>query len=199
VKIVLASGNRGKLEELTALLAPLGISVVSQAELGVEPAAEGRCTFIENALDKARHAARHTGLPALADDSGLVVPALGGAPGVHSARYAGDHADDGANNAKLVAALAGLGTTPAHYYCALVFLRSPEDPAPLIATARWRGRLLREPRGSGGFGYDPLFLVPELDRTAAELDPDEKNRLSHRGRAMAELLVRLRDETREAS
>jgi XTP/dITP diphosphohydrolase len=199
VKIVLASGNHGKLEELRALLAPLGIAVVSQAELGVAPAPETRSTFIENALDKARHAARHTGLPALADDSGLVVPALGGAPGVHSARYAGDQADDGANNAKLVAALAGLGTTPAHYYCALVFLRSPEDPAPLIATALWRGVLLREPRGSGGFGYDPLFLVPELERTAAELDADEKNRISHRGRAMAELLTRLRDETREAS
>lgn len=194
MNVVLASANRGKLAELTALLAPLGMAVTSQAALGVAPAAETRATFIENAIDKARHAARQTGLPALADDSGLVVPALGGAPGVYSARYAGENADDAANNAKLLAAIAGLSTPAAHYYCALVYLRSPEDPAPLIASARWHGTLLGEPRGDGGFGYDPLFLVPELGRTAAELDPAEKNRLSHRGRAMAALIAELRAE-----
>jgi XTP/dITP diphosphohydrolase len=195
VNIVLASGNRGKLTELAALLAPLGIGLQSQAELGVEPAPEVGLTFVENALDKARHASRLTGLPAIADDSGLVVPALGGAPGIRSARYAGDDADDKANNAKLIGALAGAGANPeAHYYCALVYLRHPEDPAPLIGTARWHGTILREPRGSGGFGYDPLFYLPALGCTAAEMAAVDKNRQSHRGRAVAALIEALRGE-----
>lgn len=195
MKIVLASGNRGKLGELAALLAPLGIGLQSQAALGVEPGPEEGLTFVENALEKGRHAARRTGLPAIADDSGLVVPVLGGAPGIRSARYAGDAADDAANNAKLIGALAGAGPEPdAHYYCALVYLSHPEDPAPLIATARWHGVILREPRGSGGFGYDPLFYLPELGCTAAELPAAEKNRISHRGRAVAALIETLRGE-----
>jgi XTP/dITP diphosphohydrolase len=194
MKIVLASGNRGKLAELAELLAPLGIEVESQSSFGIAAAPEERATFIENAIDKARHVALHSGLPALADDSGLVVPALGGAPGIRSARYAGQHADDTANNAKLVAALAATDKPRAHYYCALVFLRHSEDPAPLIATARWHGEILTAPRGTSGFGYDPLFYLPELGCTAAELEPAEKNRMSHRGQAMAALLEQLRLE-----
>jgi XTP/dITP diphosphohydrolase len=194
MRIVLASGNRGKLAELAELLAPLGMDLVSQSALGIPGAPEDRFTFVENALDKARHASRASGLPALADDSGLVVPALGGAPGIRSARYAGGNGDDEANNAKLLAALAGVHQPAAHFYCALVYLRHPEDPAPIIATARWQGVILAAPRGGRGFGYDPVFYLPDLGRTAAELDPQEKNRQSHRGRAMAELLEQLRLE-----
>lgn len=194
MKIVLASGNSGKLSELRTLLEPLGISVESQAALGIRPAPEEQLTFVENALEKARHAARQSGLPAMADDSGLVVPVLGGAPGIRSARYAGSDGDSAANNAKLVAALADVERPAAHFYCALVYVRHPEDPAPLIATARWHGTIVREPRGSGGFGYDPHFYLPDLDRCAAELSAAEKNRLSHRGRAMATLLGQLREE-----
>lgn len=191
MKLILASGNAGKLAELRRLLEPLGIDLESQAALGIAPAAETRSTFVENALDKARHASRESGLPALADDSGLVVPMLGGAPGIRSARYAGD---DAANNAKLIAALGDAREPAAHFYCALVLLRHPEDPAPLVATGRWDGRILGEPRGDGGFGYDPLFLVPGAGCTAAELPAAEKNRLSHRGQAMAMLLESLRAE-----
>ena len=194
MKLILASGNAGKLAELRRLLEPLGIDLESQAALGIAPAAETRSTFVENALDKARHASRESGLPALADDSGLVVPMLGGAPGIRSARYAGDDADDAANNAKLIAALGDAREPAAHFYCALVLLRHPEDPAPLVATGRWDGRILGEPRGDGGFGYDPLFLVPGAGCTAAELPAAEKNRLSHRGQAMAMLLESLRAE-----
>ncbi|MFU8814270.1 MAG: RdgB/HAM1 family non-canonical purine NTP pyrophosphatase [Pseudomonadales bacterium] len=194
MKIVLASANRGKLVELAELLAPLGITVESQAAFGIEPAPEERSTFVENALDKARHTSLHSGLPALADDSGLVVPALGGAPGIRSARYAGADGDDAANNAKLIAALADVANPRAHFYCALVYLRHPQDPAPLIATARWHGEILTSPRGHSGFGYDPLFYLPELQRTAAELEPAEKNRRSHRGQAMTSLLEQLRLE-----
>lgn len=194
MKIVLASGNRGKLAELRTLLEPLGMDVESQAALGIHPGPEDRATFVENALDKARHASRQAGLPALADDSGLVVPLLGGAPGIRSARYAGDAGDDDANNAKLVTALAGEDRPAAHYYCALVYLRHPDDPAPLVATARWHGVIIREPRGDGGFGYDPHFYLPDLQCTAAELPGHDKNRLSHRGQAMAELLTQLRGE-----
>lgn len=194
MKIVLASGNSGKLSELRTLLEPLGIRVESQAALDIQPGPEEQLTFVENALDKARHAARQSGLPAMADDSGLVVPVLGGAPGIRSARYAGTDGDSAANNAKLVAALADVERPAAHFYCALVYLRHPEDPAPLIATARWHGTIVREPRGSGGFGYDPHFYLPELGRCAAQLSADEKNRLSHRGQAMAALLGQLREE-----
>lgn len=196
MKIVLASGNRGKLAELRAMLTPHGIDIESQSALGIMPIVEERPTFVENAMDKARHAARQSGLPALADDSGLVVPMLGGAPGIRSARYAGDQCDTAANNAKLIAATRGSRRPPAHFYAAVVYLRHPEDPAPLIATAQWHGVLLDEPRGAGGFGYDPLFYLPDLERSAAELDAPSKNRLSHRGRAVAALLERLLDEQR---
>jgi len=194
MKLILASGNRGKLAELRAMLEPLGVEVESQAALGILPAAEDRATFVENALDKARHAARQSGLAALADDSGLVVPMLGGAPGIRSARYAGDDADAAANNAKLVQALGDAERPAAHFYCAVVLLRHPDDPAPLVATARWHGEILREPRGDAGFGYDPHFYVPECGCTAAELTAADKNRRSHRGQAMTALLESIRAE-----
>ncbi|MGD8416654.1 MAG: RdgB/HAM1 family non-canonical purine NTP pyrophosphatase [Pseudomonadales bacterium] len=193
MKVVLASGNAGKLRELTALLAPVGLELIAQTELHLEPADENACTFVENALIKARHASRAAHLPAIADDSGLAVDALGGAPGVRSARYAGEGATDQENNDKLLNALSRVTETSAHYDCVMVYLSHPEDPAPIIASGRWHGRIISSPRGSNGFGYDPYFLVPELDRTAAELDPGLKNRISHRGQAVAELLRRLGD------
>lgn len=192
MKVVLASHNRGKLAELGALLAPLGWDLTDPAALEIPAPAETRPTFVENALDKARHVAIASGLPALADDSGLVVPALGGAPGIYSSRYAGAGASDADNNARLLAAIAGLDAPAAYYYCVLVYLRDPDDPAPVIGIGTWHGSLVDKPRGSGGFGYDPLFLVPELGRTAAELPASRKNRMSHRARAMADLLGGLR-------
>ena len=186
-RLVLASGNAGKVAELRALLAPLDWEIIPQGELGVGAAEEPHATFLENALAKARHAAAVTGLPALADDSGLCVAALNGAPGVQSARFAGESSDDGLNNAALLRRLAGIADRRAHYTCVLVALRSPDDPEPLIADARWHGEVIDAPRGRGGFGYDPLFLLPELGRTAAELEPAHKNRISHRALAMAEL------------
>ena len=169
MKAILASSNPGKLEELAALLEPLGVDLVSQLELGIEGAEETGSTFVENALLKARHASECSGLPAIADDSGISVDALGGMPGVHSARYAGDTATDADNNRKLLRALEGEQDTAAHYDCVIVFLRSTTDPAPLIATGRWHGRMLAEPRGINGFGYDPYFFLESEDRTAAEL------------------------------
>lgn len=192
MKLVVASGNPGKLREFGQLLAPLGWEVVAQRELGVAECPEPHGTFVENALTKARHAARHTGLPALADDSGLCVDALGGAPGVHSARYAGEPKSDARNNAKLIADLADRADRRAHYVCALVFMRHADDPQPLIAEGEWRGEIIETPRGAGGFGYDPYFLLPDLGRTAAELDAAEKNRRSHRGLALRQLIERLR-------
>lgn len=196
MKLVIASNNPGKLRELRALLAPLGLDCVPQGELGVGEAEEPHDTFLENGLAKARHASRATGLAALADDSGLCVPALGGAPGVHSAYYAGREGDraarDARNNAKLVAALAGRDPR-AFYYCGLVLVRSATDPTPLVADGRWWGRVIANPRGANGFGYDPHFEV-RPGTTAAELDPDEKNRLSHRGLALAVLAARLEAE-----
>jgi XTP/dITP diphosphohydrolase len=196
-KLVIASNNPGKLREIAAILAPLEIEVVTQGALGVPEAEEPHCTFIENALAKARHASRITGLPALADDSGVCVNALGGEPGVHSARYAegaasGRDGQDLRNNQKLLQALSSATDRRAHYYCVIVLVRHADDPQPLIAEAEWHGEILCEPRGSGGFGYDPLFLVPEFGRTGAELQPEEKNRVSHRGRALAKLVARLR-------
>jgi XTP/dITP diphosphohydrolase len=188
MKVVLASGNAGKLKELLALLEPLGIELVSQHALGIEDADETASTFVENALLKARHASHASGLPALADDSGLVVRALDGAPGVWSARYAGSPSDDRANNRKLIATLAGIADRRAYYYCALVFVRHPTDPAPLIATAEWHGTIIDVGKGTGGFGYDPHFFVRECGCTAAELPTDVKNRVSHRGVAVAGLL-----------
>ena len=196
--LVLASGNPGKHAEIQALLAPFGTRVVTQAELGITEAGEPHESFLENALAKARHACIATRLPALADDSGLCVDALGGAPGVHSAYYAGHEGNraerDACNNAKLLAELAPHAERSAHYECVLVLMRGPGDTQPLVAQAQWQGAIARLPRGSGSFGYDPLFLPEGLDRTAAELDPDEKNRISHRGQALAKLLELLKKE-----
>ena len=197
-KLVIASNNPGKLLEIGAILAPLSITVLPQGELGVGEAEEPHCTFVENALAKARHASRATGLPALADDSGVCVTALGGEPGVFSARYAevagapGRAEQDRCNNEKLLRALEGVTDRRAHYCCVIVLVRRADDPQPLIAEAEWHGEILEAPRGGGGFGYDPLFLIPELGKTGAELSPEEKNRCSHRGRALALLVAALR-------
>jgi XTP/dITP diphosphohydrolase len=188
-KIVLATGNAGKLREFGAVLAELNLEIVPQSAFGVPEADETGLTFVENALLKARNAALYTGLPALADDSGLAVDALGGAPGIYSARYAGAGAGDRANIDKLLAELAGVPAErrTARFVCALALLHHPADPTPLICQGRWEGAILAEPRGGGGFGYDPVFWVPGERRTAAELEPATKNRLSHRGQALAEL------------
>ena len=194
VKVVLASANPGKLAELRArLLEPAGMHVVSQDAFGVEPPEETGLTFVENALIKARAACAATGLPALADDSGVVVDALGGAPGIRSARYAGDGASDADNLARLLDALAGIEPPDrgAAFVCALVYLRHAHDPCPIVCEGVWRGRILDAPRGDGGFGYDPVFFVETLGRTAAELSRAEKNAVSHRGLALARLLERL--------
>ncbi len=192
-RIVLASSNRGKLAEFDALLAESGFAVVTQASLGISDAEESGLSFVENALLKARHASQASGLPALADDSGLCVQALDGAPGLYSARYAGEHGDSTANNAKLLQALDGLRAErrTAFFICALVLLRRADDPTPLIVEARWHGQVLETPGGTGGFGYDPLFLPDGHSVSAAELDPALKNRLSHRGQALARLHARL--------
>ncbi len=192
-RVVLASNNAGKVREFGQMLAGQGLEVIAQGELGVPEAAETASTFVENALLKARNAAHHTGLPALADDSGLAVDALGGEPGIYSARYAGPGADDAANNARLLDRMRDVPAERrgAAFICALVYLRHAEDPVPLICQGIWRGQLLEAPRGDNGFGYDPLFLVPELDRTSAELPPEEKNRLSHRGQALVQLVAQL--------
>ncbi len=189
--LVLASNNRGKLAEFAQLLAPLGFELKAQGELGIPETDEPHATFVENALAKARHAARLSGMPALADDSGICVPALGGAPGVYSARYAGEPKSDISNNAKLVQDIAAHADKSAYYYCVLVYLRHADDPQPVIAEGRWAGELIATPRGQGGFGYDPHFFVRELGKTAAELSSDEKSRLSHRGKAMRELIGKL--------
>lgn len=193
-RIVLASGNAGKLAELNRLLGDAGIEFVAQGELGVEDIEETGLTFVENALLKARYAARVTGLPALADDSGLCVDALDGAPGLYSARYAGQPSDAARNIDKLLAALGGLPDERrgAHFHCTLALLRHVDDPRPLIAQGEWHGRILTARRGTGGFGYDPVFLDPDTGKTAAELEPATKNRISHRGRALAILREKLR-------
>ena len=190
-KLVLASNNAKKMKELNALLAPLGFEVIPQGQLGIPEAEEPHCTFVENALAKARHAARHSGLPALADDSGLCVKALGGAPGVISARYAGEPKSDARNNEKLLAELASQSDRRSHFVSCLVLCRSADDPQPIIAEGEWHGEILPALRGDGGFGYDPLFFVPEFGKTAAELDAETKNRVSHRGQAMQVLIERL--------
>ena len=190
-KLVLASNNAKKMKELNALLAPLGFEVIPQGQLGIPEAEEPHCTFVETALAKARHAAQHSGLPALADDSGLCVKALGGAPGVISARYAGEPKSDARNNEKLLADLAGKTDRRAHFVSCLVLCRSADDPQPIIAEGEWHGEIVDQYRGDGGFGYDPLFFVPEFAQTAAELDAETKNRVSHRGRAMQKLIERL--------
>ena len=200
-RLVLASSNPGKLREFRQMLDPLRIEVIPQSELGAPEADEPHGTFVENALAKARLASRHSGLPAFADDSGICVEALGGEPGVRSARYA-DKVPEGArgerasqdlrNNEKLVAALRGQANTRAHYYCVVVLVRHPNDPEPMIAEGHWHGEVIATPRGAGGFGYDPHFLLPELGRTAAELMPDEKNAVSHRSKALRRLVELLR-------
>ena len=187
----LASANPGKAREFQALLAPLGIDLRLMGEFGVASPEETGLTFVENALIKARHAAGATGHPAIGDDSGLVVAALGGAPGLRSARYAGPDASAADNNAKLIAALNGVADRRAAFYCALVWLEGPLDPAPIIAIGEWHGVIVDAPRGANGFGYDPHFLVPALGATAAELAPGEKNRISHRGRACQQLVEQL--------
>jgi XTP/dITP diphosphohydrolase len=193
-RLVLASSNPGKLREIAELLAPLDIDVIPQARLGIGEADEPHDTFVENALAKARHASRASGLPALADDSGLCVDALSGEPGVHSAYYAGREGSreerDARNNAKLLASLGG--ERKAHYRCVMVLMRGAGDPEPLVAEGIWHGEIARAPRGANGFGYDPLFLLPARGLTAAELPPEEKNRVSHRGRAAARLLAALK-------
>ena len=191
-RLVLASGNPGKLREFRRLLAPLGIDVIAQSELGIADADEPHVTFVENALAKARHASAHARLPALADDSGICVHALRGAPGVHSARFAGDPRSDARNNAHLLETMAHIDDRRAHYYCVLVLLRHEHDAQPLIAEGAWHGEILRTPRGDGGFGYDPLFLDPRLQRTGAQLALDEKRLVSHRGQALRALLERVR-------
>ena len=201
-KLVVASSNPGKIREFEQMLGPLGFEIVPQSELGIADADEPHETFVENALAKARHASRMSRMPAFADDSGICVAALGGEPGVHSARYAGEGltggeagraAQDARNNAKLVAALAGERDRRAHYYCVVVLVRHAADPEPTIAEGRWHGEIVDEPRGTNGFGYDPYFYVPSLGLTAAELAPGQKNAISHRGQALRQLVTRLSD------
>jgi XTP/dITP diphosphohydrolase len=190
---VIATGNPGKLTELRALLEPIGLTLVAQSDLGVESPPETGATFLENALIKARHAAQQTGLAAIADDSGLVVDTLGGAPGIYSARYAGPDSQDTDNVTKLLEAMRDLPIAErgAHFHCVIVALRSAQDPAPAIAQGRWPGRIALEPAGVAGFGYDPVFFDPQLGKTAAELDRNVKNSVSHRGRSLAALAADL--------
>ncbi len=199
---MLASSNPGKLREFEALLAPLGMEVVPQASLGVSDADEPHRTFVENALAKARHASRSTRLPALADDSGICARALDGEPGVHSARFAGEpppgstpgrEAQDARNNKKLIKLLSDKDSRRAHYYCVVVFLRHAEDPEPVIAEGTWAGEIVAEPRGANGFGYDPHFFLKDFGKTAAELGPEQKNLVSHRGKALRRLLAKLKE------
>ncbi|MBT9539542.1 RdgB/HAM1 family non-canonical purine NTP pyrophosphatase [Thiobacillus sp.] len=191
-KLVIASGNAGKLREIARILAPLDIQAVPQSEFDVPDCPEPHITFVENCLAKARHASAHSGLPALADDSGICIEALGGAPGVFSARYAGEPKSDQRNNEKLIAALAGEANRRAHYTCVMVYVRHPDDPEPVIAEGRWHGEIIDTPRGANGFGYDPYFLVPQFGKTGAELDEDTKNDISHRGQALRDLVDKLR-------
>ena len=195
-KIVIASGNAGKLREIQALLAPLNIDVIPQSDFNISEAEEPHCTFIENALAKARHASLHSGLPALADDSGICVNSLQGKPGVHSARFANmdsnEPRSDEKNNQTLLNVLANETNRSAYYYCAIVLVRSHDDPQPLIAEGIWAGEILTELRGTGGFGYDPLFIDLNLDKTGAELSPEHKNQISHRGQALRQLINKLK-------
>ncbi|MBW5407578.1 RdgB/HAM1 family non-canonical purine NTP pyrophosphatase [Morganella morganii] len=194
-KIVLATGNAGKVREMASLLADAGMDVVAQTELGVGSVEETGLTFVENAIIKARHAAKVTGLPAIADDSGISVDYLGGAPGIYSARYAGIDGNDGANIVKLLAALDGIppAQRQAHFNCVLVYMRHENDPTPIICHGRWAGVIAEQAQGEGGFGYDPVFWLPELNKTAAQLRPEEKQAMSHRGKALALLSEALRN------
>lgn len=193
-KIVLASGNKGKLREFNQVLGQMDVEVVPQSDFNVSDADETGLSFVENAILKARHAAQITGLPALADDSGLEVDALQGAPGIYSARFSGPGASDADNNAKLLELLKDLPAEKrtARFRCLLVFMRHAEDPTPLICQGTWEGQILTEARGDNGFGYDPLFLIPDLDKASAQLPPEQKNVLSHRGQAVTELISRIK-------
>jgi len=191
-RLILASNNAGKLKEFAQILGPIGYTLHPQGEFNVPEAEEPHATFVENALEKARHASRLTGLPALADDSGVCVNALGGAPGVYSARYAGEPKSDARNNDKLIADLADHADKSAYYYCVLVYVRHADDPQPVIADARWNGEISATARGANGFGYDPHFWLPALGKSAAELAPHEKNALSHRGQALRALVEKLK-------
>lgn len=190
--VVLASNNAGKLAEFSSLLAPLGLALRKQSELGISEAEEPYATFVENALAKARHVAQLSGLPALADDSGVCIPTLGGAPGVLSARYAGEPKSDARNNQKLIQDLSAHEDKSAYYYCVLVYLRHAQDPQPVIAEGRWDGEIIATPCGANGFGYDPHFWIASLNKTAAELSAEEKNQLSHRGQALRALIEKWR-------
>ena len=191
-RLILASNNAGKLREFSEILGPIGFTLHPQGEFNVPEADEPHATFVENALEKARHASRLTGLPALADDSGVCVNAFGGAPGVWSARFAGEPKSDARNNEKMIADLAAHDDKSAYYYCVLVYVRHPDDPQPVIADGRWNGEMIPTPRGSNGFGYDPYFYIPSLGKCAAELSPAEKNALSHRGQALRALVEKLK-------
>jgi XTP/dITP diphosphohydrolase len=191
-RLILASNNAGKLKEFSEILGPIGFTLHAQGEFNVPEAQEPFATFVENALEKARHASRLTGLPALADDSGVCVNAFGGKPGVWSARFAGEPKSDARNNEKVIADLAAHADKSAYYYCVLVYVRHPDDPQPVIADGRWNGEMIPTPRGSGGFGYDPYFYIPSLGKCAAELSPAEKNALSHRGQALRALVEKLK-------
>lgn len=190
--VVLASNNAGKLAEFSSLLAPIGMALRKQSELGISEAEEPYATFLENALAKARHVAQLSGLPSLADDSGICVPALSGAPGVVSARYAGEPKSDARNNQKLIQDLSAHEDKSAYYYCVLVYMRHAQDPQPVIAEGRWDGEIIASPRGANGFGYDPHFWIASLNKTAAELSAEEKNHLSHRGQALRALIEKWR-------
>ncbi|MEA9603836.1 RdgB/HAM1 family non-canonical purine NTP pyrophosphatase [Polynucleobacter sp. JS-JIR-II-c23] len=191
-KLILASNNAGKVKEFQALLAPLNFQVIPQGELGIPSAEEPHFTFVENALAKARQASAASGLPALADDSGICAHALNGQPGVLSARFAGEQGDDAANNRKLIQDLKDQADRGAHYVCALVFVNSANDPEPIIVQTRWYGQIVDEAAGSNGFGYDPYFFLPDQKCTAAELEPEKKNSISHRGQALRELIAQLK-------
>jgi len=191
-KLVIASGNPGKLAEFKILFAPLEIEIVTQAQLGIKEAEEPHHTFIENALVKARHVSRESGLPALADDSGICVDALNGLPGVISARYSGWPLSDTRNNQALLEAMKTHSNRKAHYYCVLVLVRSADDAQPIIAEGEWHGEIAREPCGEGGFGYDPLFWLPQLGKTSAQLTHDEKQVVSHRGQALGILMEKMK-------
>ena len=194
-KLVLASNNAGKVREFQELLAPFRFQVIPQGELGIPSAEEPHHTFVENALAKARHASAASGLPALADDSGICAHALDGAPGVYSARYAGIDGDSAANNQKLIASLQGKANRGAHYVCALVMVNSANDPEPLIVQTRWYGQIIDHAKGNHGFGYDPHFFLSELGKTAAELEPSEKNHISHRGQALRQLITEIQSRS----
>ena len=191
-KLVIASNNPGKLREIERILQPLGMEILPQSAFNIPEAEEPYCTFIENCLTKARHASELSGLPALADDSGICVDALNGAPGVFSARFAGEPKSDTRNNEKLIELLQHETNRKAHYYCVIILVRSPDDPQPIIAEGAWHGEIIDTPRGDGGFGYDPYFLVPALGKTGAELPLDVKNGMSHRGQALASLVEKLK-------